>query len=300
MASRSQYPTICIRGGYGSRNFGDDALFMACCSIVSRHFPPERVFSSAHDVSYYPHLLGRQDITPRPDVKVDYDFTLYGGGTQFYSFPLTRRTPTLHLWRCVVRAVSSPRRSCRELRRRWPSPHVPKWSFALGVGIGPFCGDIAAEARARNLFQRLDFVSVRDAASLATCRNWGLEKAVLGADLCFLPGLWDDAVSQPGAQGQRVRKVGVIVRDWIHTKEGGAYAAPLREVVGRLPADGSTVQFISFGSQGYGHSADRQGSASALFTTSLPTALPRQRHWMLWWGGNANWRRAWSISLTTC
>lgn len=235
---------VLVRGYYGAANCGDDALLAACFQLLRRHYAPREIVVCARSRTYLPALVpGVKILTPGMSLPAA-PLVVYGGGTQYFSFPAyasslspppappPQRRPSRWLealrWR-LSRRTAQPLRHC----------------VALGIGLGPFAAPEDA-AVPRQLFESAGYLAVRDPVSLALCQAWGLTQAVLRSDLCFLPG-WrpQDAPDAPPWSALPFQ-LGVIVRDWPYTPEGEIYRAPLLEVVARLRAEGLRITFITF------------------------------------------------------
>lgn len=243
--------TIAIKGAYGYGNFGDDALMIAVSEVVNRVWPSADYFFVGNKADYVSKLLpGVRLVASTDPVSETADLTVYGGGTQFYSFPLTYQIKSISLVRRILNNLRSPKALWRKILRRIPTISAlagGQARIAIGIGLGPFVENSEQLAGARRVFSRLEFVSVRDVASYEICKEWECENLSLGADLCYLPGLWDGYSSQPKlASGKRAERIGVIVRDWPHSMEGDSYADALFEVVATLRSQGREVQFVCF------------------------------------------------------
>ena len=243
--------TIEIKGGYGLSNFGDDALMVAVYQVVTRVFEPGSITFHCHDTGYIKRILpGVLAIVPDSVNRPVADILLYGGGTQFYSFPLTkaRRIPSLG---SLVRNLKEPThigpKILRRIRQLIPHTEVPQKLAAIGIGLGPFVKDSYELRECERLFRRMEYVAVRDNYSYRLCQEWGCKNLSLRSDLCYLPGLWQEFESKccRGTNGG-LKRIGVIVRDWKHTCDGDSYAEPLFRTIDSLRRTGKTVEFISF------------------------------------------------------
>jgi len=251
--------SVLLRGAYGCWNLGDDALMVACYRTLRQALDPAEITFLSHDEPYVRSLAPGASFVQRLDGADRIGLLVYGGGTQFYSFPLTRKDRRGRLLLTTWRRVTAPWRTLKGIRNRLRGQPCVERIAALGIGIGPFEPGSAQEVSARGLLGKMDFVAARDEASLELCRRWGREDCVLGADLCFLPGLWNagPANGMDHRRAAQSARIGVIIRDWPHTREGAAYREPLRRVVEVLRADGHSVRFISFSRR-----ADREWTKS--------------------------------------
>jgi polysaccharide pyruvyl transferase WcaK-like protein len=240
---------IAIRGSYGARNFGDDALLIAAHQVVRQAFPAAEIVVLGYESDYIERLLpGATVIDPSIHRAGDFDLYVYGGGTQFYSFPNTR---SLSLWNRALknlkRPAAIPGKLVRKIQRRSDGGRVLR-KAALGVGAGPFVAGSAEIDMTRQLFAGMDYIAVRDVSSYERCASWGCDNLVLRSDLCYFPGIWESgiAISETAQPKSGIERIGVIPRDWPHTGEGESYTGPLLETVDILRAAGKEVEFISF------------------------------------------------------
>ena len=251
---------VLLYGGYGYGNFGDDALMVAAYSVLRGLLPQRDIgISYAGKGDYLSGLVPRAK-TVRRDApgEITASLLIYGGGTQWYSFPgrPPARTPYKRLRglageakRALLRAVAGAK-----ARPAVPVPPAPflgdlaivaDTAAALGVGLGPFmCG---GTDKAIRQLSPCRFVAVRDAASLDHCEALGLRNVRLGTDLCFLSEHWCGS-DLPGRQAERqsTRRICVIVRDWPHSKEGSAYLGPLVRAVRALRKGGMAITYCAF------------------------------------------------------
>jgi polysaccharide pyruvyl transferase WcaK-like protein len=241
----SAAPTrIVVTGAYSVGNLGDVALLQRTVDLLLGIFPSDHVAIYCPELPYLRRLLPSvRFVDPRRTSVLRGDLLVYGGGTQFFSFPLTDAT----LLSQARRALRSPIAAYRHLLRR-----AFGWKFrstaALGIGIGPFVPGSPAEERARSTFRRMGFVAVRDPVSLDFCRNSGVPEALLGSDLCFAGGFLPEVSPGPAKRGGQP-SIAAIVRSWPHSREGAAYVEPLLEAARGWTAEGSDVTFVSFCAQ---------------------------------------------------
>ena len=176
----------------------------------------------------------------------DADLLVYGGGTQFFSYPSTMRGATL-IRRAGKLASSPTRLRDHLLRRARPLERAFKRRAALGIGLGPFVPASFEERSARELMRSCEFVTVRDRTSEALCRRWGISHAIHGSDLCFLPESWGRPESASCASRSDQYKIAIIVRDWRHGgDEGERYLQPIFDSVRLIARDNVSVTFVLF------------------------------------------------------
>jgi len=241
--------TIAIKGSYGCGNLGDDVLMVAAFEIVKRMFPSESIVFLCRDASYIHKIVcDAKVISPSNRYGKVADIILYGGGTQFFSFPRTRQKGVMKRIMCNIRRPAGlTKKVFRKMKEELLSEKSPR-SVAIGIGLGPFVENSRELQRTTNMFARMEFVAVRDITSYELCEKWGCANVSLGSDLCYLPGLWQKCVcvSNTNTKSNSIERVGIIVRDWLHTYEGDDYVIPLFQVVDKLRSEGKEVEFISF------------------------------------------------------
>jgi polysaccharide pyruvyl transferase WcaK-like protein len=242
---------LCIRGGYGYGNFGDDALMVAVHQVAARLCPAQETGYLCRPASYLRTLVPEARVLRLRDRDpLAVRLLLFGGGTQFYSFPPSGRQRGF-----VTRArriLREPRLLPRKVAQRLV-PTRPKelpdhadTIAALGVGVGPFVTGSAGETQTRELFAKMRYVSVRDARSYELCRQWGVKNLHHHADLCFWPDFQAAHVSASMRENRRIRRLGLIVRDWPHSEEGDSYHQSLLAVADGLHRAGKAADFILF------------------------------------------------------
>lgn len=235
---------VVLVGGYGFGNLGDDALLVANVRILQRCFPADEIAVFCNKQPYLSRLIaGTRVISLDSLFPPSGDLLVYGGGTQFCSFPLT----TNPFPRRLVRAILAPTSAARFLARRlFPLGSRFSKCAALGMGLGPFEGRKYQEGRARSALTQCQFVSLRDPVSCGIATAWGCANSLLGGDVCFIGELWGFAELPQKANMGGSAKVAVVVRSWPHTTEGAAFIDPLLAVCDELRRDGISVAFVSF------------------------------------------------------
>ena len=243
--------TIEIKGAYGFGNFGDDALMFAVYQVATRVFEPQSITFLCHDAGYIQRILpGVKIVPPDEENRPEADILLYGGGTQFYSFPLTKER-TIPSFESIVRNLREP--SCigtkihKRIRQFVPDTETTHKLAAIGIGLGPFDENSCRLSESKKLFRRMEYVAVRDIDSYRLCQEWGCRNLSLSTDLCYFPELWQTCESKNYRDTDgNLNRIGVIVRDWGHNHEGNSYTEPLFRTIDSLRREGKTVEFISF------------------------------------------------------
>ena len=231
---------VVVIGSYGIESLGDDALLSVLLRMLRQRFAGEDISLYCRNAPYLRTVApGIRVIEPDPNLLLQGELLVYGGGTQFFSHKLTCST----LLKRLQRAVSSPSDAVHYALRKLLSL---RWRFGktalLGLGIGPFVPGSRKEGQTRTVFENTEFVAVRDTDSFELCRRWGIDRATLRSDLCFLESYQSAGPAPSPAQ----KSLAVIIRGWPHTLEGSAYLEPLMETVGRCLAEGCSVSFFSF------------------------------------------------------
>lgn len=238
---------VAVKGGYGYGNFGDDAMMLVVYAVVSEAFPSSKIVFICKDAAYIKRFIPGSSILECKNVNdIDCRFLIYGGGTQFYSFPRTTRSWAFR----ILRKARNPLQIAREFVLMLAKAVVPSPArevFGLGIGAGPFIENHTSIKETRRLLRNMSYISVRDISSYNFCRDSGCRNVTLRSDLCYLPGFWESLGIRPTSSNHRaIQKIGIIVRDWPHTIHGDSYATPALEVATRLRNEGKEVTFILF------------------------------------------------------
>jgi polysaccharide pyruvyl transferase WcaK-like protein len=121
-------------------------------------------------------------------------------------------------------------------------------AIGVSIGIGPFVQGSFPQKQADKKIKSCDWISVRDTLSVQYCRNLGIGNVDQYSDLCFARELWDEAPTREPRKGG-MNRVGVIIRDWRHTREGQSYFGKVKETVQKLRCKEIEIRFISFAQQ---------------------------------------------------
>lgn len=238
---------IAIKGAYGSGNFGDDALMYVVGNIAKKICDEDDlIFICNRTLPYVNVIFPKSTFITRVSRNMRADVLIYGGGTQFFSFPLTATTTRIS--KRLFENIFAPLDGVKKLinRVRYKSEvRMSSKMVALGVGVGPFVDGSLQQRQAYNLFKLLDSLSVRDSSSLEYCSEWGLTNVSLSSDLCFMTEYFRPMIDER-ANSNVIKKIGVIVRDWVHTDEGSKYIDRLPLLANKLRLLGYEVIFVSF------------------------------------------------------
>ncbi|MFT5963737.1 MAG: polysaccharide pyruvyl transferase WcaK-like protein [Flavobacterium sp.] len=240
---------IVIKGSYGETNFGDDLLMCVLENFFLEKFPNDSIVFMGEKNDYVNKLLKKASFISK-NKEVHADMLVYGGGTQFFAFvkeanlyvALVRslfhllKTDRIQLYNLILKKLS--------FRKNSAAVRVS----SIGLGLGPFKENSRAEKASELFLQNSNYLAVRDQVSLDYCHKWGLKNAILGADICFSDYL--DLKTNTNDQIDYVRekkRIGIIVRDWSHDKEGRAYYNSLLKYAEVYDNDAEVeIQFIIF------------------------------------------------------
>lgn len=243
-----------LKGAYGPGNLGDDVLLLVMISILQEVVSAEDISIGVSNPQLAKKLGGRINWLPL-EAPADADVLIYGGGGQFFSFPVTSSFKT--------KAVSRVGRAISILKGRFPLKQellrqfykirsgnkigvVAKNVGIYCVGVGPFEGGRVEERYARAVFDRADFVSVRDKRSFELAQGFTKTKVFLESDLSLLLSRWAHGAGLATRNCVEGKKVGVIVRRWPHDERGKRALRVLKEAARALELQGVGVEFISF------------------------------------------------------
>jgi polysaccharide pyruvyl transferase WcaK-like protein len=247
--------TAILHGYYGEQNAGDDAFVLISAWAARRFLGCERVYARADSLpAQHGTHLRRMFVSMqrRGGARLNWlrelwisrtaDVLVWGGGSIFHS------TPTLE-------------RYLRALDRAGAGPHC-----AVGVSIGPF-RDPSAEATCARVLERLDFVGVRDQASLARGQAIAPRAAL---ELTFdLAPLLPEACGASGAARAPRRGLGIALcglarasaeEQAVESARVRAVAEAVRTILGR----GAVDELLLIDLNGHSDAAAHRALADAL------------------------------------
>jgi len=238
---------VLIKGAYGVGNLGDDMLMIACNSLIKKVISEEKTAVLSHNAKYLKRLLPDTLFIPISSCAIRCDLLVFGGGTQFFSFPLTKKAKMFSLNQITL-TIKSPLKTLKKIYERYILKYrvFPQKYAALGLGFGPFIAESVEEIKTKKLLKKTDFIAVRDINSLEICRNWGIKNALLRTDLCFIPEIFDIIYDYQERPSSSKKRIGVIVRDWPHSSEGNSYIIPIQEAIKELRSLGFEMQYVLF------------------------------------------------------
>jgi polysaccharide pyruvyl transferase WcaK-like protein len=200
-----------LRGNFDEGNFGDDALLLACTSLLRGKVKLAQVETN---VAYYDDRM--HDFFAPSNQLIAPDIIIYGGGTQFFSFSTSEPTAMRSVLSRVTKKILSPTSLITSYRARSDSARnklIPK--VAIGLGVGPFDNAVAAQ-QAAGLLRQMELVWVRDAHSEHFCRSYDVPNVISSSDLCFTEAFAQITTPRSGRErsGAEPLKIGIILRDW--------------------------------------------------------------------------------------
>jgi len=232
---------IVIKGGYGLRNFGDDALMYYLIKSIEHKLPNMTIALECTQADYITNWL--PTITFAQPYQVAGKVYIYGGGTLYYSFP--KKIKTKSLWQKIKLAITSPTLVANKIlveSRKTKLANSSVKKVMLGLGFGPFHIEDAQYDQAIMDVKNTDVVCVRDSKSLDFV-NTHKTSVFHGTDICFAKGVVNKSVSN---SSNKVNNIGVIIRDWNYGTEEDDYKNNLLEAVSLLRTSDYQVQFIVF------------------------------------------------------
>ena len=212
-----------IKGAYGNYNFGDDLLLWCL----------HNTFQKFHNVDFY--FFSEEDYFRKlaPGVKLINNsnffsfylhkrpyMILYGGGTQFASFDNDTQAK---MNSNILKYLLNPKLGFVRLRTSMMLTLInrTRHTSAMGIGIGPFSTK-NSESSSRKVIRNMEFVGVRDTLSCSYLKAWHCTGWDLYSDLTFL---MKDSIANFVYNGHNCDSfdIGVILRDWKRTTDGGSY-----------------------------------------------------------------------------
>jgi len=232
---------IVIKGGYGLRNFGDDALMYYLIKSIEHKLPNMTIALECTKAEYITNWLPK--ITFAQPYQVAGKAYIYGGGTLYYSFP--KKIKAKSLGQKIKLAVTSPTLVVNKIlakNRQTKLANSSVKKIMLGLGFGPFHMQNAQYDQAILDVKNTDVVCVRDSKSFDFVSPHKTS-AFHGTDICFAKGVVNKRICN---SSDKVRSIGVIIRDWNYGTKEDDYKNNLLEAVLLLRTSGYQVQFIVF------------------------------------------------------
>lgn len=253
------HTSVLVVGAYGVGNLGDDTLLVSVLKVIRPIVGDNQICvmilrPSSYLGQWYP---GIRFIPLQSGHRICGKVLIYGGGTQFYSFRDSTPTKAGRILR-ASRYLVHPLKLWRRLHHY---PYDFEHAVGLSIGIGPFVQGSFPQKQADKKIRSCDWISVRDTVSFQYCRNLGLDNIHQYSDLCFARPLWDEAPTRGPRTGE-MNRVGVVIRDWFHTREGQSYFGKVKEAVRILRREEIEIRFVSFAPQADSHTLSDLSSSA--------------------------------------
>lgn len=232
---------IIIKGGYGLRNFGDDALMYYLIKSIEKRFPTATIALECNKASYITNWLPQ--VSFAHPYQIPQKAYVYGGGTLYYSFP--KKIKARPFTEKVALAMTKPSLVINKLlensrKTKFANSKVKR--IMLGLGFGPFHLKNELYEQAIDDAKNTEVVCVRDSKSFEFV-NTHKQGAFHGTDICFAKGVVNKT---PSNTSVKVNTVGVIIRDWNYGTEEDDYKSNLLEAISLVRTSGYKVKFIVF------------------------------------------------------
>jgi len=244
-----KYKKILVKGAYGSCNFGDDLLMLVVKKILKTTSLHANIYFACSKQKYIKQL--------DDELKIDdsfnsdkYDLIVYGGGTQVFSFPLTKNTNRLAIVaKKIVDLFKNPERIRGVVKRLLlkKSIDISKPCVGLGLGFGPFQSDEEANRLIhKKLGNECKLLFVRDNASYSYVKQSKYD-STLTTDLCFDKNIFEFLPSIK--KRQSIKKVGILLRDWADNDIESINSEKIDKIVDFFNSKSIEVVFLSFSCQ---------------------------------------------------
>jgi polysaccharide pyruvyl transferase WcaK-like protein len=239
---------IVLNGGYGLKNFGDDALMYYCLKELSKYYSLSDVTVVCEDNEYIKKWFPDVNVATTPVLAKE--LYVIGGGTLFYSF--SKGFSSEGLFKKLLTSLFSPKLFWSRFNK-FKFQKLAKFSKAnticLGIGYGPFvCKESVSYKNAVNNVKNTHKICVRDTSSYEFARLYR-DDIVLGTDICFAPDVIPvESIISASSQVKKTlsKRVGFIVRDWNNGTEADDYHIQLLQVEKDLISKGYEVTYILF------------------------------------------------------
>lgn len=233
---------IGIRGAYGEKNFGDDALMLFLYKwSLDRNIDVSFI---GRESAYVYHLIPKDRyILKNKSHRYHFEKLILGGGTQFFSFQNLPKGENK-----VKLLFSSPIQFGLKFFNYIEKKFIYKKVnynelFSVGIGLGPFIKNSKQELMAQTQIRDMEGLFVRDNYSYNFAKEFNINTH-LGTDICFLPDIYD--FTKFKNTSKTIKKIGIIVRDWDYSQVADSYLREVLKYSIKLSEDGYEVVFIFF------------------------------------------------------
>lgn len=202
---------VVIQGAYGEANFGDDALLHVIHKKLLPFYKQEEILVLCNS---RPRKYSMSEFSGKSEVVWRYDsdvkkakLWIIGGGTQVFKFKKT----SSFLNRILI-IFKDPVMVLKKLLQIFFTDERQDKKVFLGVGMGPFENG-EKEKIIKRVVGKNDDVFFRDSLSAKYYSQVYKKDVDHYADICF-----SDDVSGFCRKREKLNKVGIVLRDWEHSK----------------------------------------------------------------------------------
>jgi polysaccharide pyruvyl transferase WcaK-like protein len=231
---------IGIRGAYGERNFGDDALQYFLIKWVKKNDIKSTFIGTSKDYinKLFPSI---SYINKELIYKKHFKKIILGGGTQFFSFKRIKKSkyPISIIFHNPILFLKKTKRFIE--KKYFYKANNFNELYAVGIGFGPFIENSEIHKEAIRNISLMKSVFPRDNYSYEFAKR-NNKNTFKGTDICFLPNIID--YSKLIKNRFEVKKIGIIVRDWNYKSGGENYLSSVLNQYNEL--SNYEVDFIFF------------------------------------------------------
>jgi|TARA_B110000259_G_C13987709_1_gene391174 polysaccharide pyruvyl transferase WcaK-like protein len=212
---------VYLRGAYGPGNLGDDVLLLCMIKILKKMFKGDEIAVSVNDIKVAKLLDNDVNWVPI-NSPVFSDIAILGGGGQFFSF---KNSGSINIKNPLnfLKDKKSEGYTIIDLilgfilRKIYGIGYKAKKLATFCIGVGPFENGYDKEYnRALKVFNKADFISVRDSKSKIQVIEMCDKMPNQFVDITLNRDLWYD-----GKQNFLKKKnlnskpvIGIVIRDW--------------------------------------------------------------------------------------
>ncbi|MFC4633310.1 polysaccharide pyruvyl transferase family protein [Dokdonia ponticola] len=233
-------PTIIVKGAYGQPNFGDDLLMLVLKNILEKSFFDSKYkFLIPPLCNYIEDFLEPEHILYNQGDNIEVDYLILGGGTQFYSFPDTKKNARIAILRSILKNPLSLKLYLKKRKQASGIKIEAKKIIGVGLGIGPFEGKEAEIAKKNTIktLSKMAFLMVRDTVSYRLAKQNKINNnLILANDLCFAPKAYLPFNVMESSTNEKT-KITFILRDWGHSKNKVHIERTIAYIKGMLSAN---------------------------------------------------------------
>lgn len=213
---------VLLSGYYGKENFGDDLLLRALSDSLKAEDSEIRLTVDLPKSSY---VFQQSSVEPLFVGNREPHHFVMGGGTQLHYF-----WPTLN----DLSRLAKPFFKRPTIDPMYVSQH------AVGIGVGPFSGNVLKERRTKKLLSTFTTVGIRDSVSEAWCEQ-NKVRCEKFPDLAY--GLSNEFLEQNRSKDHAKPKVGLVLRQWNNLNSGRNHVSRARMVLKNLAREYDVTLF---------------------------------------------------------